>query len=104
MRKWTRTAGLLFMAAASVYSDGVALAAPAGTAKATKGSTPVNATEVTALEDVTPPVETTTTTTDKKTEGEADAKPQAAAVEADPFAAPSTQPAETADAGEGQPL
>ncbi|MDB5297981.1 MAG: hypothetical protein JWO31_3964, partial [Phycisphaerales bacterium] len=51
MRKWTKAAGVIFLAASSVYPDGVVRAASADRAKPAKG--PV---EVKPLEDAPAPV------------------------------------------------
>jgi type IV pilus assembly protein PilQ len=82
MKKWTKTAGLLFMAAASVYYGQAAVAAPAKSASPANGTNP--ATEVKLLEETpaakTPAAKTPAAsekpeaTEGETTEGE-DAKP-----------------------------
>jgi hypothetical protein len=80
MRNWTKAAGLLFLAASSVYPEGVLRAAPADKAKPGKG--PV---EVTPLADVAP--------TAAAAAGDVFADPKGTPAGSADKAAPGTQPA-----------
>jgi|GEM_PF-234972 len=93
MKKWTKTAGLLFMAASSVYYGQAVVAAPAKSVAAANGDKNPNATDVRLLEELTP-----TATTDQAdpsatpAETPAPAKPAApSTASADKAAAPKTE-------------
>jgi len=66
MKNWTKTAGLLFMAASSVYFGQAVVAAPGKSESAVNGGKTPNASDVRLLEELTPAAGDKTDATDNK--------------------------------------
>src|SRR5262245_22136190 len=100
MTKWTKTAGLIFMAAASVYADRAIAAKPVGPAKPQSKAPAPAATDVKVLDETDPfatPAPNAATAGSAKPSDKSSST-AVTAVAGAPTTAPTSQPAETAPA------